>query len=151
MLKGLCDRNRLLCKIKIVDGQGQCLALTKSAPIEHLKIVVPHRIIHHVFREFQIFLTGPAFHFNALFTTHISNRSGRVFRKLVVTDRMVEDRAQLVMNRFQVGFGIGLAILGIPVIQQLILPKHNIFCSDFTHTFFAEVRDQLGVNNIVFH
>ena len=49
-------------------------------------------------------LMGPAFHFNALFTAHIANRSCRVFCKLVVADCMVENRTQLIMYRFQVRF-----------------------------------------------
>ena len=69
----------------------------------------------------------------------------------MVTDSVVEDCAQLIMNRFQVRFGIGLTILGIAVSQQFVLPKHNVFGGDLTHTFFSEVRYQLGVDNVVLH
>ena len=69
----------------------------------------------------------------------------------MVTDSVVEDCAQLIMNRFQVRFGIGLTILGIAVSQQFVLLKRNVLGGDLAHTFLAEIGDKLGINNIVFH
>ena len=47
--------------------------------------------------------------------------------------------------------GISIAILWIPISQHFVLPEHNVLGGDRAHTFFAEVRNKIGVDNIVFH
>ena len=47
---------------------------------------------------------------------------GGVDFQIVVPHRMIEHGAQLVMERFQIHRGIGLAVL-VPVIEHFILPR----------------------------
>ena len=62
---------------------------------------------------------------------------------------MVEDGAELVVDRFQVHRRVGLAIL-VLVVQHLVLPGNDLLGSDVTHFQPAKVRQQLSTDDVVF-
>lgn len=95
----------------LAEKQTEC-----AAPIEHLKIVVTHRIIHHIFGEFQIFLTGPAFHFIAFFA------------------------ARWMIANLEYGYNYN-AIFQYFDVRKTLRTKQGV-CFDFSHLFAALCRSQ---------
>ena len=68
--------------------------------------------------------------------------------EVVVPNCVVEDGAELVVDRFQVHRRVGLAVL-VLVVQHLVLPGDNLLGSDVTHFKLAEVGQQLGADDVV--
>ena len=52
----------------------------------------------------------PDAHLAALFLADGACHPGRILRQLVETHGMIEDGAELIVERFQIGLGIGLAV-----------------------------------------
>ena len=61
---------------------------------------------------------------------------------------MVEDGAELIVNRLKVHRRIGLPLF-ILVVQHLILPGDDLLGGDVTHLQLAEVGEQLSADNML--
>ena len=68
--------------------------------------------------------------------------------EIVKPDGMVEDGAELIVQRLEIGLRIGLALL-IPISEQLVLPCNHIFGGDLVDFPLAEVREQLRFDDIL--
>ena len=62
---------------------------------------------------------------------------------------MIENGAQLIVERFQVHGGVRLAVF-VPVVQHFTLPRHDLFGMNFAHFPLSEVRHQLLVEDMLF-
>ena len=71
-----------------------------------------------------------------------------ILPQVVVPHRVVEDGAELVVDRLQVHRRVGLALL-ILVVQHLVLPGDDLLGRDVAHFQPAEVRQQLGADDVV--
>ena len=143
------DRHSALLKVKIRWGQGQKLPLPDAAPIKHLKGVEGQLLVHHHLRKFQVLLLGPEHHLPVFLISHAVRLLARIFSEVVVPNRVVEDGAELVMDRFQVHRRVGLAVLSL-VVQHLVLPGDNLLGGDVAHFQPNEVGQQLGTDDVVF-
>ena len=108
-----------------------------------------YSIVHHSVSKFQILRFRPEQHFPALGLAHIAYLGGGVGFQLVVPDCMVENGAQLIVERFQVDRRVGLAVL-VPVVEHFALPCHDLFRANLAHFPLAEIRHQLLVEDMLF-
>ena len=63
--------------------------------------------------------------------------------------RMIENGAQLIVERFQIYGRVRLAVF-VPVVQHFALPRHDLLGMDFAHFPLSEVRHQLFVEDMLF-
>ena len=58
--------------------------------------------------------------------------------EIVKPDGVVENGAELIVQRLEIGLRIGL-VLFVPISKQLVLPCNHIFCGDLIDFSFAEM------------
>ena len=143
---GLGDVDFLLFEIKIRAVQSQQFALPNAAPVEHLETVEGERLVHDGLGKFLIFLLGPDLHFRPVLLPDGTGKARRVFGQLVKADGVVEDGAQLVVQRLQIGLRIGRAP-GAFLLHNLILPADHIHRGDVPHPQILEKRQDLFLND----
>ena len=68
---------------------------------------------------------------------------------MVMFHRMIENGAQLIVERFQVHGGVGLAVL-VPVVEHFILPCHDFFGVNIAHLPLAESMAPAFVKDMLF-
>ena len=135
------DPYRLFCEVEVRWGECQHFSLPDSAPVQHLEGVVRHGLVHDCLCEFHVLLLRPEVHFLPFFASDAAHLGGRIAFQPIVPYRMVQDRHQLVMYRFQVGSRVRLFEF-IPIGQQLILPGDDVLGFNFAHHHFPKGRDQ---------
>ena len=125
----LVDGEGAFLKVKVRRGQGQQLALANTAPVQNFKGIEGQRLVHHGLGKPGILLTGPEQHFLSFFRPHVSRLPGWVEVQTVKPGSVVENGAELIVNRFKVGFGQGLAVT-VPHFPDLVLPAHDVLGCD---------------------
>ena len=147
-LIGLIDGDGALLKVKVCWGQGQQLPLSDTAPVEYLKGIEGHRLVHHHLGKFQVLLLGPEHHFPIFLFAHAACLLAGILPEVVVPNRVLEDGAELVMDRLEVHRRVGFTVL-VLVIQHLVLPGDDLLGSNVAHLQPAEVGQQHGTDNMV--
>ncbi len=61
---------------------------------------------------------------------------------------MIEDGAELIVQRLEIRLGIGLVLL-VPIRQLLILPGNHILGGDFADLPLPEIGENLGFQNVL--
>ena len=147
-LIGLIDRQRGALKIEILCCQRQQLAHADAAPVQHLEGVVGHGLVHHGFSKFQILLLCPEQHFPVHLLAHVSGNFSGILLQAVILHRVVEDRAELAVDRLEIGRGIGLSVL-LADAHERVLPCDHVAWLDLAECPILEVGENLGVNHVV--
>ena len=68
--------------------------------------------------------------------------------QIIIPNCMVENSRELIVQRFEVGLRIGLALF-IPVSKQLILPGNYILGSNFVDLALSEIRKYFGPDDML--
>ena len=148
-LIGFVDPDSALIEIEVLGSQSQELAFTDSAPVQHFEGVVGARLAHHRFNEFLELLLGPDQHFPILRFTHVSDLRCRILLQIIETDSVVEDGAELIVQRLQIHRGEGFTVF-VPMIDHLVLPGNDILGRDLIDLPVAEERQDFRADDILF-
>ena len=108
------DPDRSFVEVEIRRRQRQEFSLTEPAPVQHFESIVREGLIHHGFREFQVFLLRPELHFFTFLAANGPYYRGGVVLQTVVFDCMVQDCNHLIMDSLQVCVGIRFLVL-VPI------------------------------------
>ena len=68
--------------------------------------------------------------------------------KIIIPNSVVKYGGELIVQRFQVGLGIGLVLL-ITVGKQLVLPRNHILGGDLIDLAFAKIRDDFCFDDML--
>ena len=147
-LIGLADLDSAALKIEIRRRQRQQFSFADACPVEHLKGVVGNRLVHHLLSKFLIFFFRPEQHLPPFLCPHVSGFRCRIGVEIVKPDSVVENGAELIVQRLEIGLRIGLAFL-ISISEQLVLPCNHIFCGDLVDFPLAEIREQFCFDDIL--
>ena len=137
-------------QIKIARCQSKKLTHTESAPIKHFESVEGNRLVHNLLDEARVLFLCPKEHFSRFFLAHISCLCRRVACKLVVANSVIEYRAELIVDRFQIGGRVSIAVL-IPIRHDLFLPSNHIRRLDIAHALVLKIGEDLLVDHACFH
>ena len=137
-------------QIKIARCQSEKLTHTESAPIKHFESVERNRLVHNLLDKARVLFLCPKEHFSRLFLAHISCLCRRVACKLVVANGVVEYRAELIVDRFQIGGSVGIAVL-VPIRHDLLLPSDDIRRLNIAHTLVLKIGEDLLIDHACFH
>ncbi len=138
----LVDGEGTLLKIEVRRGQGQQLPLPDAAPVKHLKGVEGQRLIHHGLGKLSVLLPGPEQHLLPFFCPHVARLPGRVDIQAVKSGCVVENGAELIVNRFQVSFRQGLSVT-VPHLPDLVLPAHDVLGCDLRQLPLGKIGQDL--------
>ena len=144
----LIDRHGTLLEVKVRWGQSQQLSFPDTAPVEHLKGIEGQWLVHHYLSKFEKLLFSPEHHLPIFLFSHAACLLAGILPEVVVPNRVVEDGAELVMDRLEVHRRVGFTVL-VLVIQHLVLPGDDLLGSNVAHLQPAEVGQQLGTDNMV--
>ena len=98
----LVNPQRACFQIKIISCQRQQFPFSNPAPVQYLKSIIQHRLVHHCLRKFQVFFFCPEEHFLCLLASHISSFRCRIALQTVVSHSMIKNAAKLCMNHPQI-------------------------------------------------
>ena len=109
-LIGLRDRDRFALKVEICRCERQELALTDASPVEHFKGIEGNGLVHDRKGKLLIFLLRPEEHFPASGLTHVADLCRRILMQPVILHRMIENGAELIVERFQIDRRIRISV-----------------------------------------
>ena len=141
-LIGLGDAYRTALKIEVSRSQRQHLAQTQAAPVQDFKGVIGNGLVHDGFDELVVLGLRPEKHFLLFFGAHVASLLRRVYAQSVKADGVVEQAAELVVQRLQVGLGEGLALIILHG-AHLVLPVDYILGRDLGKLLLSEIRQDL--------
>ena len=148
-LIGLGDAYCTALKIEVSRSQRQHLAQTQAAPVQNFKGVIGNGLVHNDFDELVILSLRPEKHFLLFFGAHVASLLRRIRTEPVESDGMVEQAAELVVQRLQVGLGEGLAFF-VGHGAHFILPVDHILGRDLGKLLFSEIGQDLLLNDALF-
>ena len=137
-LIGFGDRHCLTLEVKVSRSQCQQLTFPNTAPVQHFKGVVELGILHGLLRKLTVVILGPDFHFLGSGLTHIANFCGGIGYKSVVFAGVIENRADLIVDGFQIRRGEGFSVFVLAV-QNLILPCEDVFGKNLAYLAVFEM------------
>ena len=79
---------------------------------------------------------------------HTAGFPARILFEVVELYRMVEDGAELIVDRFEI-YGRKRFPVFVLVIHKLVLPCDDLLGGDVAHLQFTEVRQQLGTDDML--
>lgn len=82
------------------------------------------------------------------FLAHVSGDFSGILLQTVILHRVVEDRAELAVDRLEIGRGIGLPIL-LADAHERVLPGDHVARLDLTERPILEVGKNLGIDHVV--
>ena len=98
-----------------------------ATPVKHFKSIEGNGLVHDCKGKLLIFLLCPEEHFPASGFTHIADLRRRILMQPVILHSVIENGAELIVQRFQIDRRIRAPVLLLAV-QHLVLPGNDVFC-----------------------
>ncbi len=137
---GLADGHRSVFKIKILRRQCQQLTLPNPCPVQHLKTVVGHGLLHARIGKGAKLLQRPKIAFPLPGGADPHDPVHGIVMKAVILGRIAKQNHQLGVEIAQIVFGKGSARPFVAMGKQHILPPNDLRPCDLVHPPPAEIR-----------
>ena len=119
------DTESSLLEIKIRSCKSEQFTFTDTCPEQDLEAVIRHRLVLHDIRKLKVFILRPEEHFLRFRFAQFLKCVTRILREIVILNRVIEYRGQLIVDRSKIRIGISLTI-GITFLEKLVLPLKDM-------------------------
>ena len=148
VLIGFADVQRVAFKVDIGIFQGEKFAYTQAGIIQDQEPGPCLWLVRYFFKELLKLFRCPELHLVSVAFADASGLPAGVLFQIIVPDRIIQDGGELVVDRLQISFRVGLAVL-VPIGDQAVLPLPDVGGRDLGDRELPEEGKQLFVDDVL--